>query len=133
MKKKVKIAAIVIAVIAITGFTSYNYVMHGGARDLTSEKTAFTVTSKSILGEFANNTEASNKKYLEKAVAIKGVITSINKNEIIIDQTIICGDVNQAATYKVGQDVIIKGRVVGFDDLMGDLKLDQSFIVNNEI
>lgn len=133
MKKKVRIAVVAIAIIAITGFTSYNYVMHGGARDLTSEKTDFTVTSKSILDEFATNTEVSNKKYLEKAVAIKGVITAINKNEIIIDKTIICGDINQQDSFKVGQNVTIKGRVVGFDDLMGDLKLDQSFIVNNQI
>jgi hypothetical protein len=131
MKRKIKIAVVALAVITITGFTSYNYVMHGGARDLTTEKTDFTVTSKSILEEFTTNTEVSNKKYLEKAVAIKGVITAINKNEIILDKTIICGDVSQDVALKIGQNVTIKGRVVGFDDLMGDLKLDQSFIVNN--
>ena len=55
MKKKMRITALTIAIIAITGFTSYNYVMYGGARDLTSEQTDFTVSSKSILNEFTTN------------------------------------------------------------------------------
>ncbi len=125
-----RITALTIAIIAITGFTSYNYVMYGGARDLTSEQTDFTVSSKSILNEFTTNIDVANKKYLEKAVAINGVITSINKNEIIINTSIICSVNNNETSFKEGQNVTIKGRVVGFDDLMGDLKLDQSFIVN---
>lgn len=133
MKKKTVITLLVIVLIAITGFISYHYIMYGGARDLTSETTDFTVTSKSILDEFTTNTDASNKKYLEKAVAIKGIITAVNKNEIIIDTSIICGIINHETPFKVGQIVTIKGRVVGFDDLMGDLKLDQAFIINNQI
>ena len=122
---------LVLSVLVILGFCGYYYVLHGGARDLASEETAFTVSSKSILDEFTTNSEASNKKYLEKAVAVKGKITSISGVEIVIDNTIICNLTEADSSVKKEDNVTVKGRVVGFDDLMGELKLDQCSILNN--
>lgn len=127
MNKKFKIIALSIMLIGITAFTGYNYVMYGGARNLTTENTAFTVSSKSIANEFATNIDLSNKKYLEKAIAIKGTITKITGTEVIIDDSIICNLKNFDSTIKKNQVVTLKGRVVGYDDLMGELKLDQCF------
>jgi hypothetical protein len=101
--------------------------MYGGARNLVTEETAFTVSSKSISDEFAANIDVSNKKYLEKAVAITGTITKISGKEIIIDNLIICIMKDIDSTIQKNQVVTLKGRVVGYDDLMGELKLDQCF------
>ena len=106
--------------------------MHGGARDLTQEDTAFTVTSDRITEEFKSNTEVSNKKYLEKAVAITGKITAVNDNEIILNNTIVCNLKNKNKNLKNVENVTIKGRIVGYDDLMGDIKLDNCFVVIND-
>jgi hypothetical protein len=127
MNKKFRIIALSIMLIGITAFTGYNYVMYGGARNLTTEDTAFTVSSKSITKEFTANIDVSNKKYLEKAIAIKGTITKISGTEVIIDDSIICNLKNFDSTIKKDQVVTLKGRVVGYDDLMGELKLDQCF------
>lgn len=127
MSKKFKIIAISILVIGLAGFTGYNYVMHGGERNLATENTDFTVTSKGITDEFTANIDASNKKYLEKAVVIKGTITSVNNTEVIIDNTIICNLKNLDTSIKKDQIITLKGRIVGYDDLMGELKLDQCF------
>jgi len=127
MSKKLKIIVLSILVIGLTGFTVYNYVMYGGARNLSTEETAFVVSSKNISAEFSENIGASNKKYLEKAVAIKGTITAVNDTEVIIDNSIICNFKKIDSSIKKDQIVIIKGRVVGYDDLMGELKLDQCF------
>jgi hypothetical protein len=127
MNKKFRIIIFSIVAIGITGFTGYNYVMYGGARNLSTEDTAFKVSSKSIANEFATNLEKSNKKYLEKAIAIKGTITKITGKEVIIDDTIICSLKDFDATIQKNQVITLKGRVVGYDDLMGELKLDQCF------
>jgi hypothetical protein len=127
MNKKFRIIALSIMLIGITAFTGYNYVMYGGARNLTTEDTAFTVSSKSITKEFTADIDLSNKKYLEKAIAIKGTITKITGTEVIIDDSIICNLKNFDSTIKKNQVVTLKGRVVGYDDLMGELKLDQCF------
>ena len=60
MRKKIAIASIALSLI---GFAGYQYVMHGGARDLSTEETAFTVTATAITTEFSTNLESSNKKY----------------------------------------------------------------------
>ena len=127
MSKKVKIILISIVLVGITALAGFNYVMHGGARNLSTEETDFTVSSQSISTEFAANIESSNKKYLEKAVAIKGAITKVTDKEVIIDNSIICTLKELDASIKVNQIITIKGRVVGYDDLMGELKLDQCF------
>lgn len=131
MSKKVKIIILILVVISLISFFAYNYVMHGGARNLTTEKTNFTVTSASITSEFIENIEKANKKYLEKAVAIKGKITASNGNEVIMDEIVICSFKNPDLSIKKDQTVTIKGRVVGYDDLMGELKLDQCFLIKN--
>jgi hypothetical protein len=101
--------------------------MHGGERNLSTEDTAYTVTSKNIVNEFATNVEVSNKKYLEKAIAIKGIVTKITGKEIIIDNIIVCNLKELDATIQKDQEITLKGRVVGYDDLMGEIKLDQCF------
>ena len=127
--KKSKIIILSLFAVALIVFTGYNYVMHGGARDLSKEETNFTVSSKSISDEFSKNVDASNKKYLEKAVAISGVITEITTTEIIIDKTIICNLNTPNTSFKKNQKVTVKGRIIGFDDLMGEIKLDQCFVI----
>ncbi|WP_035673582.1 hypothetical protein [Flavobacterium sp. 83] len=131
MSKKVKIIFVSLIVIVAVGIFGYNYVMHGGERNLTTEKTDFTVTAANITAEFTNDIEVSNKKYLEKAVAITGTITSVKAMEVIIDNTIVCNLKKLDSSLKKGQTVTVKGRFVGYDDLMGELKLDQCFVIIN--
>jgi hypothetical protein len=130
MKRKYKIIIGLLVLVGVVGFVSYNYIMTGGARDLASEETDFKVNSKAIITEFTSNIDAANKKYLEKAVAIDGTITKITDKEVIIDNTIICEFKETNKNLKENQSYTIKGRIVGYDDLMGELKLDQCFINN---
>ena len=125
MNKKFKIIIFSIIVVAILAFTGFNYVMYGGARNLSSEEASYTVSSKIISSEFASNIEVANKKYLEKAIIIKGTVTKITDKEIIIDNSIICNLKEVDSTIKKDQLITLKGRVVGYDDLMGELKMDQ--------
>jgi predicted negative regulator of RcsB-dependent stress response len=129
MRKTPKII-ISILILAVFGITGYNYVMYGGARDLSSEKTAFKVSSSTIISEFTSNIESSNKKYLEKPIAISGIVTAIEGAQVTIDKSIICTLKNPQKII-TNQQVIIKGRFVGYDDLMEEIKLDQCFIIND--
>jgi len=125
MNKKIKVIAFVIIVIIIGFFSARYYAYHGGKRDIQSEEAAFTASSKAIVQEFTINTEVANKKYLEKPVAISGTVTSVEGKQVIIDEVVNCDFLAPNSTITKGQNVIVKGRVVGFDDLLGELKLDQ--------
>jgi hypothetical protein len=132
MSRKIKFLVFVIIVIAIGFFAVRYYVYHGGKRDIQSEDTAFTVTATTIVAEFTSNTEASNKKYLEKPVAVSGTVTSVKATEVLLDNAVNCNFATANAAVKVNQKVTIKGRVVGYDDLLGELKLDQCNISTNK-
>ena len=127
MNKKFKIIIFSIVAIIVVTFAGYYYVMHGGARNLSNEETAYTISSKNITDQFAANVDASNKKYLDKAIAINGIVTNVNGKEVILDNSIICNLKEVDATIQKNQKVTLKGRVVGYDDLMGEIKLDQCF------
>lgn len=125
MNKKIVLLSISVLAIVLFALVGYNYVLHGGARNLSSEEAAFSITSKTIIDEFATDSESANKKYLDKAINISGKITSISENDVILDDVIVCSLTKNDATLKANQTVILKGRVVGYDDLMGELKMDQ--------
>ena len=128
MSKKVKIIGVVFVVALVIGFSVFNYVFYGGARDLATEDAVFTVTSKNITAEFTANVSAATKKYSDKAIAISGTVTAVTDSIVTIDNTIICNFKTPDTTLKNEQAITIKGRLVGFDDLMGELKLDQCSI-----
>jgi len=126
--KKILMSVLLLALIAFAG---YYYVLHGGARDLASEETDFAVSSSTLTAEFVSNVDTSNKKYLEKAVAVSGKITSVSGLEVIVDKTIICNLKTPDPSIKKDANVTVKGRLVGFDDLLGEIKLDQCFVIKS--
>lgn len=125
-KKKLIVAVFVFTVI---GYFSVNYILYGGARDIQKEESAYTVSSKSIIDEFSNNSSTATKKYLDKSIEVTGVISSVNDSLVSIDESVLCTmkEINKSAVI-VGKNVSVKGRVIGFDDLMGEIKLDECVI-----
>ncbi len=133
MSKKLKTILIIIGVLILGGVIAgpkiKDYMVNNmGKRDLQSEDPAFTLNAKDFVAEFTSKEAEANKKYLEKPVVISGVIASINDKEVILDNVVVCGFTAADASLKVGQTVSVKGRVVGFDDLMGSVNMDQCSI-----
>jgi arginine exporter protein ArgO len=133
MNKKMKIILIIIGVlilgVVIAGPKIKDYMVNNiGKRDLQSEEAAFTLNAKDFVAEFTSKETEANKKYLEKPVVITGAITSVNDKEVILDDVVVCGFSAADASLKKGQKVSVKGRVVGFDDLMGSVNMDQCSI-----
>jgi hypothetical protein len=129
MKRKVIITALVITAF---GVLAYCYVWYGGARNVSSEEAVFNVSSKDIIAEFDSDIDKSNTKYLEKAIAVKGIVSQITQKQVIIDNTIVCDLKESDPSIKKDQQVTLKGRVVGYDDLMGEIKLDECSVVYND-
>ncbi|MEO5776105.1 MAG: hypothetical protein ABIQ27_04320 [Flavobacterium sp.] len=120
-----KTLGISIVIIVISFFSVRYYIYNAGKRDIQSEDTAFAVSSKAIVTEFTSNTAASNKKYLEKPIAVSGIVTSVSDKEVILDNSVNCNFLTASNSLKKDQKVTIKGRVVGYDDLLGEVRLDQ--------
>ena len=130
MSKKTKIVAFLLVILLVASFT-WLYVFYGGERDLATEESEFTLSSKVITGEFASDVAKATLKYSDKAIVISGKVTAVSDSTVTIDNTIICNFKIPDDSIKNEQSISVKGRLVGFDDLLGELKLDQCSVNKN--
>lgn len=127
MKKRFKIISAVVIVLIAGFFGGYLYVMKGGERNLQTEDTAYKVNAADLSAEFSQDAEKATKKYLNKAVEIRGTVTSGKDKEVVLNSNIVC-TMQQPVKTNASDNVSIKGRILGFDDLMGEIKLDQCYL-----
>ena len=125
MNRRLLIGFISVLIILVS---VYLYIMYGGKRNLANEKSIYTITTQDLSKEYIANIDASNTKYLEKAVAVTGKVVVINGNQVQLENAVVCNFNTLEKTIKVDDLVTIKGRIVGYDDLMEEIKLDQCFI-----
>jgi hypothetical protein len=109
-------------------FITYKYLYHNH-RDISSEKSFYTITVKDLLKEFLANESSANKKYLDKAITIKGKITSIDAKNItiVIDEKVFV-ILSELSKIALNSDVSVQGRLIGYDSLLEEIKIDQAKI-----
>lgn len=124
MRKKI---IIVLVLILALGFAAYKY-MYKGHRDISSEDAALFETVAQVHGAFQKNDSMANIKYLDKTIEIYGKITNIDlQNKMItVDEKLIARFTNSVPnTLKLQTAITLKGRVVGYDDLLEEIQMDQ--------
>ncbi len=127
MKKKL----IVLLIIVIAGIAGYNYI-YKDHRNIEKEKAAFTLKSTELSNEFLVSSSDSEKKYLNKTIEISGKVTEVDNNTLIIDNNIFCQFLNPISnSIKTNTVITIKGRFIGYDDLLEEIKLDQCSLSKN--
>ncbi len=128
--KKNKILFLLVILI-VSGFFVYNYI-YKSHRDISSEEASFTLTIETLANDFKANEVEANTKYLDKTITIKGRITEIDtaSNAVIIDKNLFAGFQEKISNdLKVGDDIAIKGRFIGYDELLEEYKIDQATII----
>jgi hypothetical protein len=124
VKKAVFILLVIISIL----FLSYNYLYHEH-RNISNEKAVFSITGTKILQDFSVDESKANFKYLDKTVAVKGKITSIDalNKTIIIDEKVFIL-LKKISDVKQNEVITIQGRVIGYDSLLEEIKIDQAEI-----
>lgn len=129
--KIIKIILLLLVIGVLVFFGARYYAYNFGERNIQVEEAKYNVSSAEIVSEFSKDLESANKKYLEKPIIVSGKVTAIAGNSVIIDQSINCVFENADTSIKENVTVQIKGRVVGYDDLLGELKLDMCNQIKN--
>ena len=123
--KKIIIAIILLAIV---GFIAYNYI-YQDHRDIQEEMAVDNISSADIHQNFLEDLSNSESKYLDQTIEIKGVVTEINDNDLTLDDKIFC-IFDKIESTKLGDNITIKGRCIGFDDLLELVKLDQCKVLD---
>ncbi|WP_299120839.1 hypothetical protein [uncultured Winogradskyella sp.] len=120
---------IIFGVIIILVIVGYNYV-YQDHRNIENEKAEFSLKSSEIATKFLENSTEAEKLFLNKTIEISGTISEINSNDLTIDDKVFCQFLNDMKeTIEVNSKVKVKGRVIGYDDLLEQVKLDQCAII----
>ncbi|RIA08345.1 putative nucleic acid binding protein [Flavobacteriaceae bacterium MAR_2010_72] len=119
---------IILIALLVLGIFAYNYI-YQEHRNIQDETPEFVVTAVELSKEFSNDPKASERKYLNKTIVINGIITEQNENDLILNPNIFCQFEQKITTNDTV--VQIKGRVIGYDDLLEEIKLDQCNILPN--
>ncbi|NQY07204.1 MAG: hypothetical protein HRT68_13700 [Flavobacteriaceae bacterium] len=126
MKKKI---LILLALVLIGGFLGYNYI-YKEHRDISSENAEFTVESSDIVKDFLDDGAAASEKYLNKTVEVSGAVSELSDKELTLnDQVYIQFDNPLKGNIEKDDQINVKARCIGFDDLLGQVKLDQATLI----
>lgn len=121
---------ILLALLAVISILTYNYI-YQNHRDINKEKAEYNLTSVEILKKFSTDPDNSEKKYLDKTIEVIGKITDQTENTITLDHIVFCQfNTNINIQLKDNSQIKIKGRFIGYDDLLEQIKLDQCNIIN---
>jgi hypothetical protein len=137
----------------------YQY-LYKSHRNIAAEEANFTTTAMEVFNAYTESDSLANAKYLDKTIMIRGKITNLDYSGkiITVDEKlaarfairgkitnldysgkIITVDEKLAARFavnlsdqlKLQDSIVIKGRLIGFDDLLGEIQLDQCIVIEH--
>jgi len=125
MRKK----GIFILVLLLIGILGYNY-LYQDHRDISSEKADYMITSNDLAVQFSSDTQASEQRYLDKTIQITGTVTELNKQDLTLDDKVFCQLTDTLrSSIDLGKNLTIKGRFIGYDDLLDQVKLNECILI----
>lgn len=116
---------VVILIIVFGGFSAYKYTYK--PHKLIEE---LTPNYKGEASSFIQKASGNFNLWNTKIVVLTGKVTSIDKEGITLNNQIFCQFKNskEIASIKKNLVVQIKGRVIGYDNLLDELKLNQCIL-----
>ena len=119
---------VLILIIAIVG---YNY-LYQDHRDIKSEKAAYVINAKDLINAFQANEVEATTKYLNKTITITGNLTSVEGTSVVVENAVFLAlSENKLlpSNNLLNTIVRIKGRCIGYDNLLEEVKLDQASVL----
>lgn len=129
MMSKKAITIVVVAIIVALGAVGfYKGYLYKGARDIGNEEATSIIAADQLVSDYKKDAMAADKKYLNKTIEVKGKITNVSDSVAIIDSVVVCGFDRLPEKKSNGKAATVKGRCIGYDELFGEVKLDQCTI-----
>jgi hypothetical protein len=129
LSKKIKIAIGIIAFVLITAYVvkSIIYKPHALIEQQDS-------VYKGDALDFLKKIKVDASQWQDKIVELSGKITSKDEQGLMLNTAIYCQlkMMEDLSSLSEGQEVSIKGRIIGYDDLLEELKLDKTIIINTK-
>ncbi|WP_343488328.1 hypothetical protein [Allomuricauda sp. d1] len=130
-KRRLYIIGLVVLALAILAGVAYNMTFNSKHREISKEEATFQIAADELQYFFANNEASSVQKYMDEVLEVSGTITEVEQNSIVLDKRVMVNFLaNAENNFEDGQPIVIKGRCVGFDELLLQVKIDQASVID---
>jgi len=120
---------VIFSLILVVGILFAYHYIYPDHRIISEEPVSYNLDAESFFNEFAEDSQNAELKYLDQTIIILGVITSIDYKSVTISNKIYGQFETLNSDLKVNDSIAIKGRCIGFDDLLEEIKLDQCSVI----
>ncbi len=128
MNRKLLYGILILLLVAF-GLFRYAYQKH---RTISTEKALYSLTVSELEKEFASNDKLATLKYQDQTLEIKAEVTAIDIEikAVILNNTLFASFSDSLPhDLIIGHKTSIKGRFLGYDELLEEFKMDQCSIV----
>lgn len=117
---------VILLIVCVVAFIAYRF-LYKEHRDISTEDAAYTLKVAQLVQSFSANDSLANAKYADQTITVSGKVTDFDdqSNTITVDKKLSATLAQDNVSPAIGSDVTIKGRFVGYDDLLEELKMDQ--------
>ncbi len=127
--KKPYILLSIALLLIVLSIITYNY-MYKEHRNIATENVSFNVSASTLNSDLSLPDKAS--KYIDKVVQVHGTVTAIEQNDVVIDDKVQVSFIkNVTSGLSTQKKITIKGRCVGYDDLLELVKIDQATLIHD--
>lgn len=116
---------IFIAFLCLFGVLFFVFLINKPHRDISNEPTVFQLDSHALLSNFMEDEAEASIQYLDQTIEVYGRVTEINMNFLTLDDKIYCKFDDNTPKISLNTNLKVKGRCIGFDELLELIKLDQ--------
>lgn len=100
-------------------------------KDYCEAEVAQTWTSHDLVSWYSSHPAEDHAQWLDKVVLVEGPVSSSSDQGVVLSPGVVliwgCGN---APISELEGTVQVKGRIVGFDDLFGEIRLDHAQVVD---
>lgn len=120
-----------IGVIFLLGLVVALYLYNKPHRDIAGEKADFTFTAADLMKEFQRDRAMAESLYVDMVVEIDGQLSEQQEDALLLEPGLYCrlDSTETAPALESGEAIKLKARVIMFDTLMVELKLDHAVIL----
>jgi len=125
LKKNKFILIFLFFILVLGGYSAYKYT-YKPHPSLADKTVAFSGSAE----DFLEKVKTDDVKWQDVVVELTGIITQIDIKGITLNNNIYCQLEHSKAitTLQKGKIITIKARMIGYDDLLEEIKLDQTII-----
>ncbi|SCY45752.1 tRNA_anti-like [Flavobacterium anhuiense] len=123
-KKTIIVTAVLLVMISASIYFYYG-VIFKEARNIASEAPDYSVTAKKLIGDYNANPKKADALYLNKTIEITGKATKETDSVIVLENTVFCLFKEKLKDKIIRNNITIKGKCIGYDELFMEVKIDQ--------